>query len=146
MKNMTRYLSIAVLLVVLSSSAAWAQRLTVGVSIANIRSGPGENHDVMWQVEKYYPIEIIEKSEDWYLFKDFEGDKGWIHQSLVRSIPSVITTKENCNVRAGAGTEFEIVFIVDKGVPFQLVEEKGSWLHIRHSDGDRGWIHKTLVW
>ena len=145
-KKMKRYLSIAALLVILSSIAWSAQRLTVGVSTANIRSGPGKKHEVLWQVEKYYPIEVIEKSGHWYLFKDFEGDKGWIHDSLVRSIPSVITKNENCNIRSGAGTQFEILFAVEKGIPFKIVEEKGSWLHVRHADGDQGWIHKSLVW
>jgi SH3-like domain-containing protein len=144
--KMKRYLSIAALLVILSSGVSLAQRLTVGVSTANIRSGPGKNYDVLWQVEKYHPIEVIEKSGNWYLFKDFEGDKGWIYYSLVRSIPSVITKKENCNIRSGAGTKFEILFAVEKGIPFKIVEEKGSWLHVRHADGDKGWIHKSLVW
>jgi SH3-like domain-containing protein len=134
------------ILIVLISSAAPAQRLTVGASIANIRSGPGTKHEVLWQVERYYPIDVIEKSGNWYLFKDFEGDKGWIHQSLVRSIPSVITSKDKCNVRSGPGIKFEKLFTVDKGIPFKVVKEKGNWIHIRHADGDTGWIHKSLVW
>lgn len=139
-------LSILTVLIILTSSTAFAQRLTVGVETANIRSGPSQTHDVLWQVEKYHPVVIIEKTGSWCHFKDFEGDKGWIHGSLLRSIPSIITIKEKCNIRSGPGTKYEIVLTVGKGIPFKVVEEKNNWIHIRHADGDSGWIHNSLVW
>ena len=52
------------LLLVLCSSAAWAQRLAVSAAIANIRSGPGTRYDVLWQVEKYYPFEVLKKEKN----------------------------------------------------------------------------------
>ena len=42
-------------------TAAAAERLTVKASIANMRSGPGTSHDVLWQVEKYHPFIVVEK-------------------------------------------------------------------------------------
>ena len=55
------------------STAALAERLTVGSDIANIRSGPGTKYDILWNVEKYHPLFILEKSGNWYRFRDFEG-------------------------------------------------------------------------
>jgi len=137
---------ISALLLVLISSTALAQRLSVGVPTANIRSGPGQKHDIMWKVEQYYPLVVIDKYGQWYQFKDFEGDKGWIHSSLVRSIPTVITNKDKCNIRSGPGTKSDIVFTVEKGVPFKVIKQKKNWIHIQHADGDKGWIYKPLVW
>ena len=128
------------------ATAAWAERLAVAVPIANIRSGPGAKYDLLWKVEKYHPLNIIKKNGQWYLFQDFEDDKGWIHSSLVKKIPAVISKKDNCNVRSGPGTGFDIVFTVEKGIPFKVLKRKGAWIHIQHSDGDKGWIHKQLVW
>lgn len=122
------------------------KRLSVSVPKANIRSGPGTNHDIIWQVYKYYPIKTIKKTGSWYWFVDFEGDKGWIFNSLVDNIPSVITVKENCNIRSGPGTQYRILFTVEKGVAFKVIKRKGSWIHIQHADGDKGWIYKSLVW
>lgn len=122
------------------------ERLTVSASKANIRSGPGTNYDTLWQVTKYYPIKIIKKVGSWFQFVDFEGDKGWIYSSLVRKIPSVITNKENCNIRSGPGTNYSIVLQAEKGVAFKLIKRKGSWIHLLHADGDKGWIHNDLVW
>ncbi len=62
----------------------------------NVRSGPGTGYETIWQVEKYYPIDIIQVSGDWYQFKDFENDIGWIHKSLVKNISTVITKKNKC--------------------------------------------------
>ena len=134
------------LLILLLAGTAGAERLAVSAPVANIRSGPGTRHNVLWKVEKYFPVRIIEKSGEWYHFEDFEGDKGWVHQSLVRKIPAVVTKNDACNIRSGPGTNHKIIFTVEKGIPFKVLERKGSWIHIEHADGDKGWIHKSLIW
>jgi SH3-like domain-containing protein len=128
------------------SGIAMAERLSLSVPVANIRSGPGETYAVLWKVERYYPFEIIKTDQQWYRFRDFEGDQGWIHKSLVSNTPSVITTKDTCNVRLEPNTESNILFTVEKGIPFKIIKKKGDWIHIEHADGDTGWIHKTIVW
>lgn len=138
--------SISIVLLIIFSSAALAERLSVAASIANIRSGPGTKHDILWKVEKYHPVLVLKKSGNWYHFRDFEGDKGWIHKSLLRKIPSVITNKEKCNVRSGPGTKYKILFTTEKGIPFKILKRKGNWIHVQHADGDKGWIHKSLIW
>jgi SH3-like domain-containing protein len=138
--------SVSIVLLIIFSSIAIAERLTATSSIANIRSGPGTKYDILWKIGKYHPILVLKKSGNWYRFRDFEGDKGWIHKSLVRNIPSVITNKEKCNVRSGPGTKYKILFATEKGVPFKTLKRKGNWIHVQHADGDKGWIHKSLVW
>jgi len=122
------------------------QRFTVTASIANMRSGPGTEYDVLWQVEQYHPVNIVKKKGDWYKIKDFENDVAWIHKSLLGKVQGVITIKEKCNIRSRATTKSNIVFTVEKGVPFKVLAKEGSWLKIEHADGDVGWIFKTLVW
>ncbi len=134
------------LFIIVFAAAAHAERLAVTAQVANIRSGPGTGHSVMWKVERYFPMLVLDKSGEWYQFKDFEGDKGWVHNSLVGKVPAVITKNDACNIRSGAGTSHAVLFTVEKGIPFRVLERKGSWIHIEHSDGDKGWIHKSLVW
>ena len=144
--KMKPYAWMIVILLLLFSSVAWAERWAVSVSLANVRSRPGKNSDILWEVEKYHPLNVFKTSGQWYHFRDFEGDEGWIHKSLVRKIPSIITKKEKCNIRSGPGTGFSIVFTVEKGVPFKVIKRKGSWIYIQHADGDKGWIYKSIVW
>ena len=136
-----------VALLVLAAQASGGQRLAVKVPKANVRSGPGTKYEVLWQVERYYPVEVIKKTGQWILFRDFEKDEGWIKRTLLGKIPTVITVKQECNIRSGPGTKFPVLFKTqDKGVPFKVLKRKGKWLHIEHADGDRGWIFKSLVW
>lgn len=125
---------------------ALAERYSVSVPKANIRSGPGKKYDWVWQVGKYYPIEVKKKQGSWYFFQDFEGDEGWIHKSLLNKAKTIITKKNKCNVRTGPGTKHDIAFTVGTGIPFKVIKKKGNWYHVAHADGDSGWIHKSLVW
>lgn len=133
-------------LVLWLAGTALAERYAVSVPKANIRSGPGTQYDWVWQVGQYYPIEVQQKEGNWYYFKDFEGDYGWIHHSLIDKIDTVITDKDKCNIRKGPGTRNDIAFTVGPGISFRIIERKGNWIHVEHADGDRGWIHKSLVW
>ncbi len=141
------FLPAALFFQICTAPAAWAgERICVAGSIANLRSGPGTNHQVLWQVEKYHPLLIEKKQGNWYQVKDFEGDTAWLHNSLVTNVESVITVKAKCNVRKGPGTKNPIVFTTERGVPFKVLKKQGNWLNIEHADGDIGWIHNSLIW
>jgi SH3-like domain-containing protein len=124
-----------------------AERMSVTAAKANIRSGPGtDKYTVLWEVERYHPVEVIRKQDGWVFFRDFEGDEGWIHEQLLGKAKTVITRTDMVNIRSGPGTQNAIAFKAEKGVPFRVLEQKGDWIHIESSDGDKGWIHKNLVW
>ena len=139
-------LVLLVFLIIINAGSAMAERLTIIAPVANIRSGPDSKSEILWKAEKYYPIFVIKKSDSWYHFRDFEDDRGWVHKTLVGDIPAVITKKNFCNIRSGPSTKDEILFSVEKGIPFKVLEHKGRWLRVEHTDGDRGWIFDTLVW
>ena len=143
---MKRCLVLFIFLFIINAGAATAERLTIIVPVANIRSEPDSKSDILWKVEKYYPIFVIKKSDSWYYFRDFEDDRGWVHKSLVGDVPAVITKKDLCNIRSGPSTKDKILYSVERGIPFKVLEHKGRWLRIEHTDGDRGWIYDTLVW
>jgi SH3-like domain-containing protein len=89
---------------------------------------------------------VVQEKDGWVLFRDFEGDQGWIHSKLLGTQETVITRKDNCNIRKEPGLESDIAFRAEKGVPFKVLETKGEWLYIQSIEGDKGWIHKALVW
>lgn len=133
-------------LLCLMPGLAMAERLSIKVPKANIRSGPGTKYEIIWQVGRYYPVQIIKKSGHWYQFSDFEGDAGWVYAKLLGKQSTVITIKDRCNVRSGPGTKYPVTFTSEKGVAFKVIKKQGKWIKIRHSDGDQGWIYKTLIW
>ena len=120
--------------------------MAVKSDTANIRSGPSVTFDLLWQIEKYHPILVVEKKGAWYRFKDFEGDEGWIHESLVDKTDTVIVKVAQCNVRTGPGTKYDVAFSAGKGIPFKVLKKEGHWIQVQHADGDGGWIYDSLVW
>ena len=122
------------------------QRISVSVTEANIRSGAGNNFDVLWKSEKYFPLSVIKKVGDWYQVKDFQGDEGWVHQSLVGNTPSVITAKDKNSLRSEPKPDAKVLFSVGPGIPFKGIKRNGKWILVEHADGDKGWIHESTVW
>ncbi|WP_457552364.1 SH3 domain-containing protein [Desulfobacula sp.] len=146
-ENILKVVTLVMTVLLIIPGLVFAQeRLCVSVGIANMRSGPGTQYDMLWQVEKYYPVIIVEKKGDWYKIKDFENDLAWLHKSLLNNTKGVISIKDKCNVRSKPNTKSQVLFTVAKGVPFKVLERKKNWVKIEHADGDVGWIYKTLVW
>ncbi len=120
--------------------------MTVKADKANVRSGPSAKSQLLWQVERYHPVLVVERKGAWCRIKDFEGDHGWIHSSLLDKTAAVIVRANRCNVRSEPSTTSDILFTVDRGIPFKVLKKKGDWFQVRHADGDEGWIFKSLIW
>jgi SH3-like domain-containing protein len=135
--------------VLCTSMDARAERLAVIKDVANVRSGPGDSYEVLWQVEQNMPFEILDKDKTgtWCYVKDYEGTIGWIKKNLLDKVDTVVAIpKTECNVRATPSLDGNIAFKAVKGVPFKVMERKGDWLRVQHTDGDEGWIFKSMVW
>src|SRR5512139_357704 len=101
-------------LLLASAGSAAAERMAVSVKEANVRAAPQPNADVLWKVEKYHPLDVLEASGVWLRFKDYEGDGGWIHKTMVDKTPSVITKQNGCQLRAGPSTDQPVLIKIDK--------------------------------
>ena len=139
-------LIIAIITFTVSGVASAAERYAVTGTLVNIRSGPGTNHGILYEAEKYYPVVILKQTGNWYQIEDYEGDVGWINKTLVTKIYTVITIKPKCNIRSGPSIRDQVLFISEKGVPFKVIKREGKWIRVQHSDGHKGWIHNSLVW
>jgi SH3-like domain-containing protein len=127
-------------------TAVAEQRVSVSVPEAKIRSGAGNNFDMLWKSEKYFPLTVIKKTGEWYQVKDFQGDEGWVHQSQVGNTPSVITVKDKNSLRSEPKPEAKVLFTVGPGIPFKVNKRTNKWILVEHADGDKGWIHESTVW
>ena len=111
----------------------------------NIRSGPSTKNEVLWEVFKDYPVEIIKREGDWVQIRDFENDKGWVYESLLSNEKTMIVKVETANMRSGPGKENKIIATVKKGVVFTPVEQKGNWIKVKYKNDVTGWMYNTLV-
>ena len=111
----------------------------------NIRSGPSTKNDVLWEVFKDYPVEVLQRQGDWVQVRDFEGDKGWIYASLLSKEITMIVKVETANMRSGPSKEDKIIATVKKGVVFTPVEQQGNWIKVQYKKDITGWMYNTLL-
>lgn len=80
----------------LNGSSGWAHGSVlasgscaiVAGTYANVRSGPGFEHDILWEVDLGYPFKVTEVRGDWLRVTDDGEVEGWIARRLVwGSIP-----------------------------------------------------------
>lgn len=63
----------------------------------------------------------------------------------VNEADQLYVTVNAANVRSGAGTQHGIVAQLQRGDPVSTLEEDGSWVKVRTSDGSQGWIYRSLL-
>lgn len=143
---LTIIVSIAIAVSVIPNIKKAPKRLCVKENKAYMRVAPGWDKRVLWSVERYYPVVVIEKKGNWYKVTDYENDAGWLHASVLEKTESVITTKNKCRLRSQPTLKSSVVFMPNDGVPFKVCERKGNWIKVQHNKGKSGWISQSLVW
>jgi len=142
------FLGTVAALFLLSFAAAGiaAEYVSVKKDGVNIRSGPSTKNNVVWQVFESFPLEVLKREGKWAYVVDFEGDKGWIYETLISSKKSVIVNVETANMRAGSSTDDPVIATVKKGVVFEPLEMNGDWMKVRYKNEITGWMHNSLLW
>jgi SH3-like domain-containing protein len=151
MKNMTfqRFslgTFIALFIMTYSAAVLAGEYVSVKKDGVNIRSGPNTKSKVIWQVFESFPLEVIKRDGKWANVVDFEGDKGWIYETLITNRKTVIVTVETANMRAGSNKNESVIATVKKGVVFEPLQMDGDWMNIRYKNEITGWMHKSLLW
>ena len=147
MRAATRFITLASLFLVLGGTAAWAREMvSVKGSVVNMRAGPGTQTEVLWELERGYPLQVLKRKGSWLLVRDFENDKGWVAGSLTSRTPHHIVKARVANIRSGPGTGNRIVGRAER---YELLRTRGArsgWVKVERSDGVKGWIAKRLLW
>lgn len=137
-------ITISVIAILILPAFLSAKMMSVSTTKANVRTGPSAGYDILWTVCRYTPFEVIDSKGKWKKIKDFAGDTGWIHSSVLSNRPSVIVKTAKANLREDPGSN-EILWILEKTYPLKFIEKKGNWYHVKDSEVN-GWLHKTTLW
>lgn len=130
----------------LAVSARAAEFISAGAQQINVRSEPSLRAKVLWQAWRYTPFEILEWGEEWAMLRDFEGDEGWVHQSVLSSQATVIVAGKRANVREGPALEFDVLWSVEREYPLKVLGYEGDWVQVSDGVDVHGWINKRLLW
>lgn len=142
-----RHFVIAAGLCLATLSTAMAQNMvSVKGNTLNMRSGPGTHTEVLWELKKGYPLQVVKRQDSWLQVRDFEGDTGWVARSLTSSTPHHIVNKPVANVRSGPGTQYRIVGKANYGDVLRTREKRGTWVRVERVGAPNGWIARNLLW
>ncbi len=131
------------LLFSLSSAAYYA----VAVEGANFRIGPGINYQVRWDLDKHYPLKLLQTSGEWLKVQDYQGDTGWVNRQTVTTTKTLIIRSNIVNLRSGPGTNYKKLDKAYKGQCFLLLSSAGEWCRIKDPvTGKISWVHAALTW
>ena len=113
----------------------------------NARSGPGTKYPINWTyIKKCEPVEIIASFDQWRKIRDYMGDGGWIHISMITSNKaSVIIINEKINLYKDNDTKSPILAYLLKDVRCKVLKSKDKWCKLQCKD-IIGWALKENLW
>ncbi len=141
---------LALSFVLLFATTTLAKNAYVSVikDATTIRTTPSARGEAQGEVFAGFPLQIVESKGDWAEVVDFEGDKGWVNNSMISPRKAVIVKEQKIELREAPNTDAgnQIVVTARYGVTFTPLESKGEWLKVRHEDGTEGWLRSDQVW
>ena len=119
--------------------------VSLAVDRVNVRFGPGKQYPINWVfARKGMPVEIIEEFDTWRKIRDYEGEEGWIHSSLLSSKRMVMITGDVRDLRRTPGPDARVVLRAEPGVIGQLFDCEENWCRIE-IEGRRGWLQRKCM-
>jgi len=155
-RSITGVITLVVLLL-FDGEPAWAQAgrttglplprfVSLGADRVNVRFGPGTQYPVNWVfARKGLPVEIIEEFDTWRKVRDYDGDEGWIHASLLSSRRTIMVTGEVRDLRRTPGLDARVVLRAESGVIGTLFDCEEDWCRVE-IEGRRGWLQRSEFW
>ena len=120
--------------------------VSVAGNPVNLRALPDTGSEVLWQLLKGYPLEVLGEQGDWLQVRDFEGDRGWIAKSLTGNAGHHVVSNPTANLRAGPGTNHKLVDKLQRGELLRTLETRADWVRVARANGQTGWISRPLLW
>lgn len=119
----------------------------------NVRTGPGRNYRVSFQVNRGEDVQLINTHEGWshLSFPGRSGQTGWIFSQLVvAQLPTAgnqVLTRDDVNLHSGPSGDSFAFLRLSRGLEIVILERAGDWLHVKleSQDETRGWIRASSI-
>lgn len=143
----SRMLWLSLTFLMMSTSIAQGGMVAVSTDLGEIRETPKINkYNLLLQAPRHYPLRVLSSKDDFLQVRDFRGQTGWVQKSLVDNSRSAVVKIKRGNLREGPGKSYPLALRAERGVCFKVVKVEGSWVHLVHSSGQKGWMHRSLLW
>lgn len=113
----------------------------------NIRSGPGSNYPVKFTFRlKGLPVLVISEYDNWNEIEDYEGQKGWVSQSLISKKRSLLvqTKKKFISLYSRNDEKSRTIFYLENFVIGEYLGCIEDWCNIK-VENKKGWVKRNEV-
>ncbi len=111
-----------------------------------MRTGPGSRYPIQWKlVYRNMPVEILAEFQNWRKIREWEGDIGWVHKSMLKGQRWAIVQKGNQILRRRAKLEAPAIALVERKAIGKIEKCSATWCQINFS-GLTGWMRHDQVW
>jgi len=94
-----------------------------------------------------YPVEVVVDIDAWAKERDQAGDLTWVEKKALSDKRTVVVTAPFADVRQAPNDQAALVFQAQQGVALDVLEpSSGSWVKVRHADGQVGFLKMSQVW
>jgi SH3-like domain-containing protein len=113
----------------------------------NVRRGPSLGQRIDWTfVRRGSPLQVTDEYGNWRRVRDAEGAGGWVHQSLLSGVRTVLVqAPERVILRAGASEGAAVRAVLEPGVVARLEGCDPDWCQIS-VEAVEGWAPRTALW
>jgi SH3-like domain-containing protein len=129
-----------------ASAAGAAEFRSVADNAAVLYDAPSLKAKKLYVVSQGYPVEIVVVVEGWTKVRDASGDLTWIESKQLADKRTVLVKAPVAAVREAADDKAPVVFQAQQDVVLELIEVTGGWLHVRHRDGQGGYLKVAQAW
>ena len=136
-----------IFLMLLFSSTVYASDIFLSLkkNKVNVRYGPSFNSPVKFIYKKInLPIKLIDKKENWRRIIDLKNNSGWIHQSQLKKVNSMIPLEDKVLFKKASNFSKPIA-LIKKGRVLIIQKCEINWCKIK-SEKFKGWVKTDNVW
>jgi SH3-like domain-containing protein len=128
------------------AAPAQAEFRAVADNAAVLYDAPSAKAKKLYVVNRGYPLDVIVAVEGWSKVRDASGELTWIESKHLADRRTVMVKVPLGQVRERAEDGAALVFEAQQNVILELLDAAAGWAHVRHREGQAGYIKLNQVW
>lgn len=116
-------------------------------SETNVRSGPGQNYPIKFTYKiRSIPVHVINEYDNWSEIEDYDGQTGWVSQSLLTKKRTLIVriSKTFTQMYKKSNRKSRVIYHLENNVIGNYVRCEDIWCAIDIKD-KTGWVLRDDV-
>jgi len=113
----------------------------------NVRAGPGQNYPIKFSFKaRFVPVRVISEYDNWNEIEDYEGQSGWVSQSLLTKKRTLLirTNKEFVNMYSKNNEKARVLYHLENHVIGEYLKCAEGWCALKVND-KKGWVRGVDV-